>query len=540
MTPRRHRCFYGWAVVVASGVAIITSFPGNTFGIAFFLPHVQRDLALSPTHTSFVWAAAITITAAFLPLAGTLVDKQGPWRVMLTCVPGIVLSLVSLSFCEAWYTLLLAIAALRFFGIGCLYVATTAAANRWFVRKRGRVSIVLIVFFYSMLALPGPTQALIEAYGWRVAYRIIAGICGGVLASTLLVIRDSPLTMGLLPDGDGDGLSAPGKGEQGDAKNGSLKQMSGGGGGGGGGGGLEMTAVGPPPEMLPEAAPAAASEALHNDESSFTAGQAVSTTLFWVMASAVWVTELYWVAANYNVVALLGANSTRAKLDDSAVLGVLGVACVASAVASMGAGIGIERMQHLRRRRHQQCVNQEDNNDDVEQQGAGDDDVVDSGRSTTKRRRPLRREKKARKTAQIPHRRGLLLLVALQMLVTAASSVLVVFASNLGMAVIWALLFAAMIGIQDVIMLSAFAEVFGSKHIGSIMGVVTCIMTVATALGPVLGALCVADGGAPELFFLPVAATSLLLCVLCFVVPDPVKGEGRACRRRCCSHCCYC
>ena len=91
--PRRCcNCFYGWPVVIASGVAIITSFPGNTFGIAFFLPHLQRELGLTKSEMGLVWGAAILVTAAFLPLAGKLVDRQGPWRVLFVCTFGLGLS----------------------------------------------------------------------------------------------------------------------------------------------------------------------------------------------------------------------------------------------------------------------------------------------------------------------------------------------------------------------------------------------------------------------------------------------------------------
>lgn len=93
MSSRRCcNCFYGWPVVVASGVAIITSFPGNTFGIAFFLPHLQRELGLTKSEMGLVWGAAILVTAAFLPLAGKLVDRQGPWRVLFVCTFGLGLS----------------------------------------------------------------------------------------------------------------------------------------------------------------------------------------------------------------------------------------------------------------------------------------------------------------------------------------------------------------------------------------------------------------------------------------------------------------
>ena len=85
--PRRCcNCFYGWPVVIASGVAIITSFPATPSA------YLQRELGLTKSEMGLVWGAAILVTAAFLPLAGKLVDRQGPWRVLFVCTFGLGLS----------------------------------------------------------------------------------------------------------------------------------------------------------------------------------------------------------------------------------------------------------------------------------------------------------------------------------------------------------------------------------------------------------------------------------------------------------------
>ena len=292
-------------------------------------------------------------------------------------------------------------------GIGCIYVATTAAANRWFVRKRGRVSVTLIAFFYSMMALPAGAQALIKAHGWRTTYQIMAAIVFVVLGSTLLVIRDHPGKMGLLPDGDGEvgqnmgedkrvkmakgakrvtgGKDAVGEeGEKGgEGEKGEKSEKDAGATDGSGGGrGTEvdgMTAVavdGDGGESATEAkretgangvaggrergtdtetgcreqgggsrgehcgeddAKECGDDWKKNDDGngdrdgvggrteeeegdeesavtnrfapaveprSFTAWEAASTPIFWLMAMAIWVVELYWCACNYNIIFL--------------------------------------------------------------------------------------------------------------------------------------------------------------------------------------------------------------------------------------------
>ena len=111
-------------------------------------------------------------------------------------------------------------------------------------------------------------------------------------------------------------------------------------------------------------------------------------------------------------------------------------------------------------------------------------------------------------------------MVALQMTLTAISSILVCHVRDLSTAIVWSLLFSAMIGIQDVVMLVAFAEIFGNKKIGAVMGLVTAIMTLATTLGPFLGAHVMTNDTLEYLFY-PVAIVAIVLVVLCLIVKDP-------------------
>ena len=67
--------FYGWFVVAFAGFAIILSFPGCSFGIAFFLPSLRSALALSHTEIALVWGGGILIVAAMLPAVGHAVDR---------------------------------------------------------------------------------------------------------------------------------------------------------------------------------------------------------------------------------------------------------------------------------------------------------------------------------------------------------------------------------------------------------------------------------------------------------------------------------
>ena len=475
IVPAKH---YGWVVVLMAGLACICSFPGNTFGIAFFVPSLQRELNLTHIEISMVWGGGVFVVATILPFVGRMVDWQGPWRTIMVTTPALALACLLMSYVNSWWTLLALIAACRFFGIGLIYVASVRAANHWFVKKRGRVSVAIIVLFYLMMALPSVVHRFITEYGWRTTYRILAGFVLGGLCLVLLFIRDGPRHYNLLPDGDGPIRTNTTQEEQNkrertvqeprqhEEEKERRKE--------------QCTDVQQKPrhstdvEMHVIAAldRVDVGDVLDVPEKSYGIKESIRTSIFWILGINIFVVELYWCAVQFNVLYLFGELSTRAKLRDSDVVIVMVILSIASGCSSICAGATIE------------CV------------------------------------RKRRQKYNVPHNRGLLVLVALQMMLTAISSILVCHVRDLSTAIVWSLLFSAMIGIQDVVMLVAFAEIFGNKKIGSIMGVVTSIMTLATTLGPFLGAHVMTNDTLEYLFY-PVAIVAIVLVVMCFIVKDP-------------------
>jgi sugar phosphate permease len=62
---------------------------------------------------------------------------------------------------------------------------------------------VLSISKLFLVAFPALTTTLIGAFGdWRAAYRLTAVIIAAFLVAGLLLLRDTPQSAGLLPDGD--------------------------------------------------------------------------------------------------------------------------------------------------------------------------------------------------------------------------------------------------------------------------------------------------------------------------------------------------
>jgi MFS family permease len=100
-------------------------------------------------------------------------------------------------------TILAGFALLRTCGSGVLGLGTRTLIPFWFVRHRGRAfSLLGLAGSLSLAAVPPVNQILIDAVGWRTAWRIDALVIGLVLLPAVaLLIRNRPEDLGQRPDG---------------------------------------------------------------------------------------------------------------------------------------------------------------------------------------------------------------------------------------------------------------------------------------------------------------------------------------------------
>lgn len=200
--PRERRVFYGWWIVAAA--TILNIFAGGTFIYGF-------TVFFNPIRNTFGWSAAVTSVAFTLQrfeagvleaLAGFLVDKVGPRKLMLAgwSVTGLGFLLMSrIDSLWAFYGAFLVIAIGMSFAV--FIVIFTTIAN-WFEKKRSR-AITLVVTGFGISGTLVPLVALaVGEYGWRETL-VIVGIAAWVIGLPLsLLMRHKPGQYGYLPDGD--------------------------------------------------------------------------------------------------------------------------------------------------------------------------------------------------------------------------------------------------------------------------------------------------------------------------------------------------
>ncbi len=208
-TTLRPRIFYGWFVVAAAFAVTFVGF-GCAYTFSAFLEPLQREFGASRGSTSLVFSLAGFLYLGLGVVSGPLADRFGSRPLAVAGMLLIAIGLSAASRAQSLVQVYLAYGLGVGLGVGCAYVPAIGAVQRWFVRRRGFASGLAVAGTgLGNLAMPPLAAQLIDAFGWRSAYVVLAAIAlilGGGLS---LLIENDPRDRGVAPDGDGFAQQLP-------------------------------------------------------------------------------------------------------------------------------------------------------------------------------------------------------------------------------------------------------------------------------------------------------------------------------------------
>ena len=196
--------FYGWTILGVASLGMFISGPGQTYAVSIFVDPIIEETGWSRTSVAGLYALGSGTAAFTMPFVGRLLDKYGA-RILLTVVGTL------FGFAALWMStvsiplqLYIGFALIRTLGQGSLTMVPTTLVAIWFMRMRGRATAVTFLgSAVSQAAFPPLIDLLISQFGWRGAWVALAFIIwGAILLPVILLVRRSPESVGLLPDGD--------------------------------------------------------------------------------------------------------------------------------------------------------------------------------------------------------------------------------------------------------------------------------------------------------------------------------------------------
>ncbi len=198
------RIFYGWWITISFAVMVFIS-AGVRHAVGPFLKPMVADLGVDRATFSLVIALGLFLYGAFMPWVGSLADRVGPRLVTAAGSILLALSLALVGVCQNLWQLALVYGVLASVGLAATGpVVANAVVSRWFSRRRGTAVALLGSASMTGMSLLVPVLAwMIVTLGWRATYGVIGVVVLVLmLPLALFVVRDTPESMGLGPDGD--------------------------------------------------------------------------------------------------------------------------------------------------------------------------------------------------------------------------------------------------------------------------------------------------------------------------------------------------
>ncbi|MCL5025262.1 MAG: MFS transporter [Chloroflexi bacterium] len=195
--------FYGWWVIAAGGIVGAMNSGFYYYGFGAFFTSIIDEFGWSRAALSGAFSIARFESGAAGPVAGMLIDKFGPRRIIAIGITMIGLGFVLISRINGllmfYLIFILCLAVGNSFGTS---LPAMAAVNNWFIRRRGMAIGVLMAVFGVGGALGVPLLGwLIATFGWRTAAVIVGLIFWTIGLPISRLIYHRPEERGALPDG---------------------------------------------------------------------------------------------------------------------------------------------------------------------------------------------------------------------------------------------------------------------------------------------------------------------------------------------------
>jgi MFS family permease len=213
-TTRKPPIYYGWYIVATCMfVAFVSVGARSAFGV--FVVPMEEDLGWSRGAISFAAALGFLVNGLTQPLLGSLLDRFGGRRVIVTTllIYGLVTAALSLTFHILYLAFMFGVVASVALS-GASLTNTGALLSKWFRRQRATVvGLNAAGLSAGGLLLVPFAMYLLQATNWRITWAVLGFIVVGLAVPLALwFVRDDPARMGLNPDGDASPPDLPGGG----------------------------------------------------------------------------------------------------------------------------------------------------------------------------------------------------------------------------------------------------------------------------------------------------------------------------------------
>ncbi len=217
-TSPRGKIFYGWVVVAASLIIMITAY-GIYLSWPVFYVAILEEYGWSRADTALIFSIASIIYGFAAPVGGALIDRFGPRKLFIFCAILLAIGTAGSSQSHDFWHFVLFYSIFVALGTTMAgFTPNSALISNWFVKKRATALGFALVGTRGPFILIPIIQLGILSLGWRNTYLVMAASSMAIIIPLAFLLCARPQDKGLLPDGDtlpeegaGDSLTAPNK-----------------------------------------------------------------------------------------------------------------------------------------------------------------------------------------------------------------------------------------------------------------------------------------------------------------------------------------
>ena len=183
-----------WSVLAGSSIGMAVSVgPIFWLVLGLYLKPMTAEFGWSRTDFAVVFSSASVANALMLPVAGYLVDRYGPRRVILAGMTSLCLAVAGMSLVHSYPALIALACVVAVTGCTASYPAYLALPPQWFDKRLGlSLAIASSGIGVGGAIFPHIINASLAARGWRETFVVVAVIAFAIgIANWLLLIREN-------------------------------------------------------------------------------------------------------------------------------------------------------------------------------------------------------------------------------------------------------------------------------------------------------------------------------------------------------------